>query len=348
MLGVDPGSYILGPVPLAQALTQNAVGSIQSLEDYRSEMSMPEHREVESGDTIYLVRPGSFGDLLLLTPVVKALRIKYPGVQVKVACHPRYAPILDGVVDTVGYPVSTSDFDRVSNHYFFLEGVVEYPDKSMRGHTYVSRFAKACGIDKIHDRRLGYILTADEAAWAEDSFPKEEGKVRVGVQVRASAENRTYHRKKTVEVMAHLLNKGVADEIYLFGAPGDIDFPEVDKVTNLSNAGLSVRMSVAVAKTCDALLVPDSLFMHVAGALDIPALVLSGAFDPSITQGQQNTVHAMRGMGKCRFCNHLPVAGNAFPPGEQCSIDLQCRVINSLSPEVVAHNIKRILDGKGI
>ena len=347
-LGVDSGEYILGPMPLAQALTQNAVGEVENLQRKVVPGVLPSN--VLSGDTIYLVRPGSFGDLLLLTPTVKALRLRYPGVAVKVVCHPRYAPILNGVVDTVGYPVKFEDYQQPSNHYFFLEGVLEHPDKELAGYTYATRFARACGLDRLDDRKVLYVLTADEMAWAEDSFPKESGKIRVGVQVRASAENRTYHRKRTVEVMAHLLRNRVADEIYLFGAPGDIDvaWGKADNLVNLSEKGLSVRMSVAVAKTCDVMLVPDSLFMHVAGALDIPALVLSGAFDPSLTQGDQKTVQAMKGMGPCRFCNYLPVGGNPFPPGKKCAVELQCSVLNSLSPEIVAHNLKNILHGKRI
>lgn len=342
--GVDPGQFILGPVPLAQALTQDAVEHVEGFTH-----ALPDPDNIHMGDTIHLVRPGSYGDMLLLTPIVKALRIKYPGVDVKVVCHPRYAPILHGVVDTVDYPVTQEEFELPSNHYFFLEGVLEDPgdDKHM---TYVARYAKACGLGRIHDRKILYKLTPEEAAWAEDTYPKAEGKVRVGIQVRASAENRTYHRQRVTAVMAHLLTKDIAQEIYLFGAPGDIDaaWGEVEGLVNLSAQDLAVRMSVAVAKTCDVLLVPDSLFMHVAGALDIPALVLSGPFDPSITQAEQKTVSAMRGMGPCRFCAYHPRGGNEFPPGMRCAVEGTCHVINSFSPDLVAHNLKKILAGKPI
>lgn len=339
--GVDPGTYILGPVPLAQALTQDAVEDVEVLGE-------PELRDIQMGDTIHLVRPGNYSDLLRLTPVVRALRIKHPGVEVKVVAHPRFAPVLDKVVGTVDYPVTEADYEKESNHYFFLEGVVENPDKKNRLTNYVSLFAQACGIQRIKDRKILYNLTPTEEAWAEDTFPKDEGKVRIGIQVRSTAENRNYHRQKITEVMMHLLTKKTVDEIYLFGAPGDIDakWGEVDGLVNLSEKDLSVRMSIAVAKTCDIMLVPDSLFMHVAGFFSIPALVISGSFDPSLTQASQTSVQAMRGMGDCRFCHHHPTAGSDFPPGERCSTEGSCHVINSFSPDVVAHNLKRILNGK--
>lgn len=344
MFEIPTGQYILGDVPLAQALTQHAVESIDAVTPATG---------IVDGDNIFLVRPGSYGDLLLLTPVVRELEKIYPNSKVTVVCHPKYAVILDKVCETVPYPVTAEDYFNERNRYIFLEGVLEFPTKEEKIHNYVSRFAHACGIKKISDRRISYFLSPDEAAWAEDQHPKEEGKVRLGIQVRASAENRSYQPHKIVAVIANLLGKmggnKVVDEVFLFGAPGDIrdEWGDVPEITNLSADGdHSVRMSVAVAKTCDILLVPDSLFMHIAGALDIPAIVIAGSFDPSITQGQQRSVQSMRGMGNCRFCSHLPVAGNPFPPGEKCSVERVCSVINSFSPDVVAHNLTRVLRGK--
>lgn len=341
-LRVPPGRYFLGDVPLAQALTQNAVKAIEEAQE-----PPVNHREFKPGETVVLARPGSFGDLLLLTSLVTQIRIDHPETEVKVACHPRYAPILHGVVDTVEYPILYSDRHEHFDHVAWLEGVVEHPDESDKFSRYTTLYAKAVGYDTIDNDFLEYILTPEEAAYAEDNFPKEDGKVRVGVQVKASALNRTYNQQKLIEVMAHLLNRGVADEIFLIGAPGEITFPEVDKLVNLSAMDMSVRMSIAAASTCDALLVPDSLMMHVAGALDIPCLVLAGAFDPSQTQAAKvRSTQVIRGFGACRNCRHIPVAGNQFPPEQKCSVEGHCIVIDGISPDLIAHGLKKVLQGK--
>lgn len=329
---VEPGDYAIGDSTLALALEQRTVGHIG---DYDKDA-----RTRRAGHI--LARTGGFSDLLLLTPTIRHLRMTSPGFDLKVACHPRYAPILEGVCDTINYPIP-ANFGNV----FDLDESLESGDNLT---PLINRFAKDLGIEKLKHRRLDYLLTDAEKGFATFSYPKEDGKVRLGVHLQTDSPNRNYPVRQTLEVCAALIRKGVIHEVFLFGSPGSIR-PEIgalDHITDLTNPGLSIRQSIAVAATCDVLLVPDSIFMHVAGALNIPALVLSAAFDPSVTQAEQTTVQAMKSLATCRFCSWLPNGITDFPPDRQCVQVNQCIALAGLSPEIIARNVTSVLAGKSI
>ena len=328
---VAPGDYAMGDATLSLALEQRTVGVI---DNFRSLCCV--------GNDMVLARTGGFSDLLLLTPAIRQLRLNTPGIGIKVACHPRYAPILEGVCETIPYPIPTNH-----GNVHDLDDSLESGDNLT---PLINRYSKDLGITKLKNRRLDYILTDAEKGFATFSYPKEEGRVRLGVHLQADAPNRNYPVRQTLEVCAALLRKGVIHEVFLFGSPGSIR-PEVgslDHITDLTNPGLSIRQSIAVAATCDALLVPDSIFMHIAGALDIPALVLSAAFDPSVTQAEQTTVQSMKSLATCRFCSWLPNGITDFPPDRQCVQANFCIALAGLSPEIVSRNVKSVLEGKRI
>lgn len=330
---VEPGDYAMGDSTLALALEQRTVGVIS---EYHRK-----GKEYEATGCV-LARTGGFSDLLLLTPTIRQLRISHPGLDIEVACHPRYAPILEGVCETIDYPVS-ADHGNIHD----LDESLESGDNLT---PLINRFAKDLGIEKLKNRRLQYLLTDAEKDFASCEYPKEESTVRLGVHLQTDAPNRNYPVRQTLEVCAALLRKGVIHEVFLFGSPGSVrpEIGEINQITDTTNPGLSIRQSIAVAATCDALLVPDSIFMHVAGALNIPALVLSAAFDPSVTQAEQTTVQAMKSMATCRFCSWLPNGITDFPPDRQCVQANQCIALAGLSPEIVARNVKSVLEGKQI
>jgi ADP-heptose:LPS heptosyltransferase len=285
--------------------------------------------------------------LLLLTPVIRHLRLQNPGALVSVVCHPVYAPILHGVCDTLSYPSRYTDPDRDEARYDLDDTLEAVADDKV---PLINRYAGKFGIKKLSHRKLDYIITPEEAAEAEERFPRTPGKVRLGVQVRTDVPNRNYPNKELLTALAKLVKKGIVHEIFLFGTPGSIrpGWSEVPEITDLTNPGLAIRQSIAAAKTCDALLVPDSIFMHIAGALNIPALVLSAAFDPSVTQAEQTTVQAMKSMATCRFCSWIPNGITSFPPDRQCVAENRCIALAGLSPDLVAHNVAKILEGKTI
>lgn len=323
----------MGDATLSLALEQRTVGAIS---EYHRK-----GKEYEATECV-LARTGGFSDLLLLTPTIRHLRLEHIGMDIKVACHPRYAPILDGVCDTIPYPIP-ADYENIHDLDESLESGDRYTPL-------VNRFSQDLGIGRLKNRRIQYVVTEAEKNFAEDLYAKNEGKIRLGVHLQADDINRNYPVMRTLEVCAMLLRKGGIHEVFLFGSPGSIrpEIGELDHITDLTNPGLSIRQSIAVATTCDALLVPDSIFMHIAGALNIPALVLSAAFDPSVTQAEQTTVQAMKSLAPCRFCSWLPDGITEFPPDKPCVQVNQCIALAGLSPEVIARNVTAVLAGKQI
>lgn len=334
---IKPGNYVLDDMATAQCLSQTRGTEVRT--EFVSNTPL---KDLAPGHQITICRTGSFGDLLLLTPLIRQLAKQYPDNPVKVACHPRYAPILHGVVSTIDFPLTSERFREVERGILWMEGVLEDPNET--GVRYTNRYARAAGIHRLDNERLDYVLTPEEEAWQIDTFPRKEGVNRIGIQVKASSLNRSYSQNLLSQVVLDVL-KRPNTEVYLIGAPEEIKLPgqAIENLHNLCDHSLPVRMSIAVAKSCDVLLVPDSLFAHVASALEIPAVLLSGPFDPADTLGAAPTVETMRGTGACRNCRWLPMAGAQFPPAQLCSAENRCLVLDGISPTLIAEKLLRIV-----
>jgi len=78
------------------------------------------------------------------------------------------------------------------------------------------------------------------------------------------------HMRQIIETLAQHAR------VLVFGSvtPSDAGHPRVIQVT-----GLGLRQSFALASGCDVLVTPDSVFFHLAGALDLPCVGLFGPTD---------------------------------------------------------------------
>lgn len=295
---------------------------------------------------ILIVRPGSFGDLLLLTPLIRHLQKHFPDRPVKVSCLPQYAPILQGVVETVTYPLelpkdcvgsSTRPAqlqDKIQELYpglLWMEGVLENRESSSR---YTNRYAQVAGIPRLDDEGLDYLVTPAEEFHQKRVYPRTN-RLRIGVQYRASTLTKSYPDGQVAAVCGLLLDAGV--EVVLLARHQEIQIPgDRENFFNLAEHQLTIREVSAVAASCDALIVPDSYFAHLGNALGIPTVVLAGPYDPAITMAPSRHLHFMVGEGKCRNCQwHHPTI--PFHPTQACGLHEPqfCHVLATLKPSQV-------------
>lgn len=323
---VPEGTYLMEDVTAASLITLRA-GAI-----YRSVSRHP-NSPVASGDNVLIIRPGGFGDLLFLTPIIAELHAR--GAVVTVCAHPYFHPILDGQpVTCIPYPILESELAQYAAVWWMENSVEDSRDETH----IVDIFAARIGIE-LKDKACRYTVTDDERAWANGQFHRT-GHPRVGVQIQASAECRTYPARQLMIVCTILAQNGW--EVMLFGAPGSIQIDPKAPYVNLTARRLSIRQSAAVLETCDAVIAPDSALCHLAGALNLPTVALYAAFPWQARTRYHPSVYAMHGVAPCAPCFHH-ARGEPWPQGMPCNKAKQCVVLGSIPPEHIVERVERLV-----
>lgn len=298
----------------------------------------PTQKGIEIGAPTSVLVAGTlaFGDAIMLTPVLR--RLKEMGNTVYVACplHTRAALLnlsyIDGFENWPLRPETVDGYREVC----FLEGFQHHP--KARTHHQTDVFADMCCLDPIYELMGDYLPTPEELEWARTTFPRYEGRKRIGIQVQASMRCRTYHGAQLRKVMDLLLKDGW--ELYMMGKPGEFGCQEIGHIHDASKHAPMFRQSAAFLTTCDAFLGPDSGFLHVAGALEIPSVGLFSVFPWQLRTSQYPSVFAIQAAGNCAPCFHT--RNNLqphFPVGGPCNKTGYCTVLSSIEPERVVQKI---------
>jgi ADP-heptose:LPS heptosyltransferase len=123
------------------------------------------------------------------------------------------------------------------------------------------------------DKRPRYFVLPEERAFQLNFWKTHrlEGKKVVGIQLRSDEVYRDYpHMRQLVSRLAQDYTVLVFDAEKIRGF-------EDERVITVD--GLPMRRAFALASACDAIVAPDSSFVHLAGALDIPCIALYGPID---------------------------------------------------------------------
>jgi ADP-heptose:LPS heptosyltransferase len=336
---VEAGEYLIDDLPAAQLLVQVGRGTMRPLE-------LEQYRRFDentdwNGKKILFFRAGGFGDLILLTPVLRAIKLRWPTCEIHVTTFRRYAPVLQNLpfVDkTINFPPTKADAETY-DAWIFLENSIERNKRAEEIHM-TDRFAEVTGITDIKNLLPEYRVTGGEQTWAEEGYPRVNGTRRIAIQVAAEAQCRTYPAKLMQAVMDSLLEKGW--EIVLMGNRGSIECAPKENVINLAAIGTTFRQSCAVLETCDCVLAPDSALLHVAGALGVPAVGLYGPFLWKLRTAYCPTTFAIQGEGACSPCFHHVHLHKQFPENGPCQKTGQCEVLASIKPERIVNKIEQV------
>jgi hypothetical protein len=285
-----------------------------------------------SGSSVLVVRVGGFGDLIWLNPIYDEMRKN--GVHVAHSCFDRYAPVLDGFIDEyVRYPLAKADFERFQT-VVWLENVIE-AKACIQGEHPAARLQKIF-LSPTPLPKCGYRLKPEEREAAIRQWPRGDKK-RVAVQMGSSGATKNYpHMPKLLAEMFE-----AAYEILLVGEPRANTEPIPENVFDCTQRGFSIRESIAMAAQCDAIVAPDSVFVHVGAALGIPVVGLYGPFCGA-TYMQDYRGVAMQGRGKCSPCSWHP-RGTAFPPDGPCAKTGYCNALGNIPPAEILFMLKQTL-----
>jgi ADP-heptose:LPS heptosyltransferase len=285
-----------------------------------------------------IIRSGAIGDLLLLTPVLAAIKKREINNRVSICCFPHHFDLFNGnedIDELVGYPIALKDA------YDYAE-VISLENTMECDHTQHATdvFAKALqAYTSMTDYRPVYHLSeAEKAATAKYLF---KGRPNLVIHPKASVANRDYPFEQWVEVIRQLEQRGWG--ILLFGQRGQI--PEIPPqyanpfVRDLSRSGLSFRECAAILAQAQAFCGVDSAWSHMCHALDIPAVVLFGPFSWETRTSKAPKTFALTGVGECAPCNWHITAGQQFPPGKPCTKIQKCVVLAAIDPQKIVNKI---------
>jgi len=228
---------------------------------------------------------GGIGDLLMMTPGLHELKRKHPGGEIHFAIPKRYFPIFESNPDVTLLDIESDGFDFMRYRRWF--NLTDCPAARIEARTAprvkkgrIEIFARALGVGPLSVRRMDkrprYVTTPEERAY-QIAFWKThrlQGKTVIGIQVHSDEVYRDYpHMLQLVAA----LSRDYCVLLFDVEKIVDHDQPNVIKVE-----GLPMRKAFALASGCDAIVAPDSAFVHLAAALDIPCVALYGPIDGRI------------------------------------------------------------------
>ncbi len=342
---LEAGSYVVDDVSGAHLLVLANGGTMRPL--FEPEDGGPERQLPDLGpgavssdrlDSVLFMRAGGFGDLILLTPVLREHKRRFPNCRIGVCTMKHYAVVLQGldyVDEIVSYPPRIEEYHRFDEHVFF-ENAIERNPRARELHM-TELFAELTGFNpgEVVDLKPDYRVSATEAIWASEELPRHRRLKRCVIQPRTSGACRTYPQELLGEVAQGMIKAGY--EVFLLGGKGEVVLPPKGmppELLNLTDPGISFRKSCAVLNTADVFIGNDSALLHIAGALNVPGVGLYGPFPSRLRIRHSPGIVAIDGKGDCAPCFHHANAAikNHFPASCPSREKGHCEVLATIKP----------------
>ncbi len=339
----QPGRYMAPEMVAMQLLLLLGDGTMEELDVPIEKYRMLSGEDM-SGKRIMLQRAGGFGDLVLLTPVLREIKRRWPTCHIGVSCMAHYGVVFTGlpyVDEVLPFPLPM-DVANTYDSWVLYENAIEKNPAAHETHM-TDLFGEIAGIRDIKDCKPEYRIKPTEAIWASEAYPRNFA-TRVAIQVGASGRCRRY--PKMGELLSELVKTEC--EIMLLGTENEIPALRGKRLTpqirNLTEAGLSFRQSCAVANTADVFIGADSAILHVAGALNIPAVGLYGPFPWKLRTVYSGSILNLQGTGACAPCFHhnLGTMEKHFPDHCPSKEKGFCQVLATLTPERIIEKAMKI------
>jgi ADP-heptose:LPS heptosyltransferase len=289
---------------------------------------------------------GGIGDLLMMTPGFHALKKKYPHDEIHLAIPKRYFPVFEGNTDVTLLDIENDQFDCLNYWRWF--NFTDCPASRVETRTApkvkkgrIEIFAHALGINPLAVRKIDkkprYLVLPEERAFQINFWKAHglEGKKVIGIQLRSDEVYRDYPHIR--QLVAHMAQE---HHVLLFDAEKIHGFDD-ERIVKVD--GLPMRRAFALASACNAIIAPDSSFVHLAAAFDIPCVALFGPID-----GKVRTKH----YPKCKYLDVRKKLGctpcwrNEQIPckltnmrASVCMMDISIKEITQALTEVLQGNI---------
>lgn len=279
---------------------------------------------------------GGIGDILMLTPTLRAIKEEYPNYHLTFAIDTRSAgdtyfnlvknnPYIDEIV-------SAHEIVRDDYHLFkdMSSVCLQYENSGAPWINRIDIFANACGF-KLKNSLPYYKVEEEEKLWATSFISKHSfGKKKVMLHTASFDVKRTWPIKKYIELIS-ILNKTRNDIVYFVNDFQGLNpyWNQYKNVINISQ--YKIRELAAITEQMDCFVGPDSGPMHIAGTLNVPGIVLFGSIPPQSRINHYPSLQSITTTGlSCLGCGY-----------KACPFNIKC--MTSLNAEKVAGKINEIL-----
>lgn len=276
--------YVMGDVALARfkhLLPNFAIMEIPFREVYNKY-----NGEDLNGKKILMLRHGGGGDILFMATGASELKRKYPSAIIDFAVGEQYQGIIENNQDishVLTIPVPLDAWNEYHFHLIF-EGIIEDNFKAREFNAYdLFMMQMGFNVEQVpaENKIPRIFLTSEEREITKEKiFSLHSKNKKIGIQIESSSQIRNYPQFNFQTVGKALIKKGY--DVYYFGGENQ------DRLVQSIVKGLGpgsynatcprLRDSIALASFMDCFIAPDSMFIHIAGALDIPVIGIYGPF----------------------------------------------------------------------
>lgn len=292
------------------------------------------------GERILVQRWGAAGDLLLMTPALRALKRAYPLSRLHVHCHGAAGQVL------VDLPYVDAVFERQPSpsrysQVYSLNGAYEASQASGGWEHPVKAFCRAASVED-DGRGLDLRIPTSLQKWAAERLP--EGRARVAAVLRSGCRPKSNWRAAAWAELADQLPEGallvaldaeprpalgpweLADEARFYAHP---------RVLDLTGETPTILHAAALLQQCRAAVSVDTGLLHAAAALGVPAIGLFGGV-PSRSRLVHPLHSAFDGQSECFPCQ--APTGCARSDGRHC--------LDYVSGSAAARRLRSLLEEK--
>lgn len=275
---------------------------------------------------ICIVRGEGIGDLLMVTPTIKAIRQMFSSnATITVATNTRY---LDGaLVDVLKYNpyidniiernlLNDADYDLVINLHC---PAIQYEKKGSKPPNRIDIFAQHAGVS-LTDYKPLYYPTPAELEWSETFFRHKSKETKtIMVQLFSSSSRRSIDNRYVKDALTILYKQYGIESIVLEHNSDPQSDIQWDNIPGVTTYNLCIRGIAAFMLRCDLVLCPDSSLLHLAGALDVPTVAI---FTSTYPQSRINHYPMASAIWDGDKYNPCPCWYENCPIGNACSVGI--------------------------
>jgi ADP-heptose:LPS heptosyltransferase len=262
---------------------------------------------------------GGLGDIIMATPIARGVKRKFPNSHLTYAVPTDYAggdlvallehiPYIDEVID---YKIAErNDYDTFTN--ITRTGLSEekpnitFPNR-------IDLFANAAGIPLFGNFTPLYIMTEEEKNWGEEFVARTIGtkqyKGLISVHLGSRDPKRSWPHHRIREFVKLASKSGYFCFLYEWGASAE----EWRLAGTKTVFDYRIRQAAAIMNATDVLLCPDSMMLHLAGALNMKTVSLFGSMPPiSRINHYPNAIAVVNQQISCLGCVYSSCPNNFY------------------------------------
>ena len=241
---------------------------------------------------ILAIKLMTLGDVILCTPILEALRKKYPEAYIAFATSEKYAELVEGN-PYVDFVYKCRDYDskiNALNHYDSITSDLmkrqmwsevyqlqlhDTLDLYWSGEHLLDLYADIADV-KVNREKLHISISKEDKKFAKTEISRLKNRYKnkrvIAIHTTAGWEQKNWDFKKYDELVKRLSKN------YTFIQVGGKEDYKAKEVKDFR--GLSIRKTAALIKECDLFIGPDSGPMHIAATVNVPVIGLFGCTAP--------------------------------------------------------------------